>query len=1632
MARFDHTLLIIGCDRSHADQYRHWLIDQAGLPCSVLTAPYDGSIIELCQTQGVGGILLEDEASGDRALDLLVRINAQMGERCPPVIVLGRADVNLAVRSLKAGAIDYLVQDQITADILQQAVEAAFGSATPLTPSPTDPLTQSADLLQAMIENLPGGAVFVVDRNLRYWLAEGEALHAAGFEPKDLVGRTIFEVLPPELATYYESNYRQALAGKPFEHEHQAHDRCYISCGTPLRSPNGDAYAVLVVSYDISDRKRVEDERKQAEAALRESEEKYRTLFGSMDEAYAVVEVVADENGNWNDFLFLEVNPAFVKQTGMDYPVGRKATELLGTPNPQWAQVYGRVAETGEPIRFEEREATLDRVFDLYVFRLGGDGSRRVAVLFTDISDRKQAEAQLRRAAETDAFRVKLSDALRSLSDPVQIQAEACRLLGEQLGVDRAYYVEVHEAEGYARVNQHYSRGDSPSIVGNYPLSEYGWSLPIMRRSETIVITDTQSTNIIPDAERAAMAMIRMVGIVAIPLIKGEVLVGALAVNEPAPREWTEAEVELVRETAERIWADIQRAHAETALRQSEEKYRSLFTSIDEGFTLLEMIPDESGHPADFRIVETNPAWEQQTDLTNAVGKTLLEIAPNFEQQWLGFYSDVVISGRGRRTEYYTASVDRWYTVYASRIGGAGSRQVAVVFNDITDSKQAEEQQAFLLKLSDILQRLVQPNDIKAAAMRLLGEHLGVSRAQYHECDSSGEYYSADGVGYANGLPLLDLKYRIDDFGTFVNEDFAAGRPYRIDDLEVSPRVSAEEREAYRTYQIRAGAGVPLLRAGKLVAILAIHDVHPHPWTDLEMDLIRETAERIWTAVERTRTEKVLREAELQRVREQSTLEQEHQRAETLAELNHAKNLFFSNVSHEFRTPLTLLLGPLADAIADLEAREQGSRGAGGQGGNGDTSPALPLSPSPLAQLNLAHRNALRLLKLVNTLLDFSRVEAERIQVNYEPTDLAAYTANLASMFRSTIESAGLKFIVDCSPLPEPVYIDREMWEKIVLNLLSNAFKFTVEGEIEVRLFESSEFSMLSSELGKDASAQHSKFNTQHSKFVTLEVCDTGIGIPPDELPHIFERFYQSKSNQGRSYEGSGIGLALVQELVKLQGGTVDVTSEVGQGTTFTVTVPMGAEHLPTDARFSARWQSQMHLSGQSPNATATPTTTAQTNAFVQEAQSWQRDFGLQEAESAQEVSALEQPDNSKFKIQNSKSRILLVEDNADMRGYLQRLLDPYYEVETADDGSVALTMVQDALDRDGDGGPVYDLVLTDIMMPEIDGFELLRSLRENPDTREIPTILLSARAGEEAQIEGLEAGADDYLVKPFSARQLLARVNTHLQLAKMRRDVAYQKQITQEVQALNETLEQRVQARTAQLEAINQELDAFSYSVSHDLQTPLRYINSFVERLQTQLNADQADAASSLRYLGIIEQAAGQALKMINDLLQFSRMGKTPLRMVRVAMNELVEQVRSQLEPETIDRTIDWQIEPLPEVEGDPDLLRLVVQNLLSNAVKYTRDRRAATITIGSNAYDHEIVFFVQDNGAGFDMKYKDRLFSLFQRLHSQEQFAGTGVGLANVRRIVHRHGGRVWAEGAVEQGATFYVSLPKQEVIR
>lgn len=910
--------------------------------------------------------------------------------------------------------------------------------------------------------------------------------------------------------------------------------------------------------------------------------------------------------------------------------------------------------------------------------------------------------------------------------------------------------------------------------------------------------------------------------------------------------------------------------------------------------------------------------------------------------------------------------------------------------------------------------------------------------------------------------------------------------------------------------------------------------------------------------------------------------EEEKKRADMLEQLDHAKTAFFSNVSHEFRTPLTLMIGNLEATL-------------GGAG----------LPENEREQLDVAHRNSLRLLKLVNSLLDFSRIEAGRTQATYQPTNLSALTAELASNFRSACDRAGLKLLVDCPALSAPVFVDPGMWEKIVLNLLSNAFKFTFEGEIAVGL--------------REAGGQ-----------IELSVRDTGVGIPPAELPRLFERFHRIAGQKSRSHEGSGIGLALVQELVKLHGGEIQASSGAGSGATFTVRIPFGASHLPKE-----RLDLAQPLSS----------TAIRADAWVEEALHWISDepttFDVtpEQVHSWGDVPPLREG-----------ARILLADDNADMRGYVRRLLGRNCHVQTVSDGQEALAAAI---------AKRPDLILTDVMMPNLDGFGLLRAIRADETLRDIPVIMLSARAGEESRVEGLDAGADDYLAKPFSARELVARVSSLLELSRVRQqalvavrdserrtrelfrqapgficvlngpdhtfefvndaysrlvgnreylgkkvrdavpevagqgyfelldqcyrtgeafkgldtplelrrtpggpleklliDFVYQPitdgagnvtgilveghDVTDRVLAQAALLESETRYRTlfdsidegfciieaipvaddepgdyryiaanpalkaqsgvtvnvghdtirgvlsteaqswidvfdeirrtgkpirgerglltqgrvldlysfrledetkrrigviftditarkrseAELLRANQDLKQFAYSASHDLQEPLRtvriYSELLAEHLGDKLEGDTRD------FLDFVTSGATRMEMLVRDLLAYTQAGQLERPETAEDANAALNGALANLDGAIKASGAEVTSEILPSVMVHATHLQQLFQNLIGNAVKYRRPETPPVVKVTSQRDNESWLFSVSDNGLGIEAEYKERIFGLFKRLHTGDEYSGTGIGLAICQRIVEKYHGRIWVESEIGKGSTFNFTLP------
>jgi signal transduction histidine kinase/DNA-binding response OmpR family regulator len=784
----------------------------------------------------------------------------------------------------------------------------------------------------------------------------------------------------------------------------------------------------------------------------------------------------------------------------------------------------------------------------------------------------------------------------------------------------------------------------------------------------------------------------------------------------------------------------------------------------------------------------------------------------------------------------------------------------------------------------------------------------------------------------------------------------------------------------------------------------------------------------------------------------------ERRRAEALADLDRAKTTFFSNISHEFRTPLTLMLGPTEDALSS-------SRVLAG------------------TELESVHRNQLRLLKLVNTLLDFSRIEAGRVTVEYQALDLGRLTTDLASTFRSAIERAGLRLVVQVEPLPESVFADPQMWERILLNLLSNAFKFTFEGAITVRL------------------------HAPEAGWVRLSVTDTGVGIAEHELGRVFERFRRIEGTRARTHEGSGIGLALVSDLVKLHGGRIALASREHQGTTFTVDIPTGSAHVPLAQRVTTRLQG-VHMS-------AAP--------FVTEALRWLHDDNAAPGQ-GEDVSDEGLPPPS---YQERRSHILVVDDNADMRAYLTRILRQRWSVEAVGDGREALRACS---------ARRPDLIVTDVMMPELDGMALLSRIKSDPALRGIPVVMLSARAGEEARIEGIQAGADEYLVKPFSARELLARIGTRLELQRLGRRLAHERAAISDLfertpmpvailkgeelifesanvqyinvmggrslvgkpllQALpelrgqgwdellrgvlrsgvahvgrearvrilrggalvdtywtfiyapvraengrvdsvialcNEVTEQvearqRVEGLALEAARANRTKDEFLAMLGHELRNPLAPMVTALQLMRLR--------GTESREQDVLERQVAHLSRLVDDLLDVSRItrGKIELHRRPAELSEVVLRAMEMASPvlEETQHRVEIQVDPIGlGVKVDVDRMAQVVSNLLTNAAKYSDAR--SRIVIRGAAAGERVRLSIKDEGIGIASEMLDEVFDAFMQQPQtiERSRGGLGLGLTIVRSLVEKHDGVVRAESAgVGQGSEFIVELPPAPV--
>ncbi|MBD2427265.1 PAS domain-containing protein [Phormidium sp. FACHB-1136] len=1114
------------------------------------------------------------------------------------------------------------------------------------------------------------------------------------------------------------------------------------------RDEQGHIQQVVGSLTDISCRKRTE-------ANLQASEARFEAIANLVPDF--LWESEPDSFNTWCNQRWLDYTGQTLEQAlGLGWleaihPDDR-ATSLL---------IQRESAETGEPRREERRIRRHDGEYRWFVsnFVPIKNAEGKVIKLYgsvTDIHEGRMALEASQAAAEIDAFRVRLSDVLRSLTNPIHIQAEACHLLGEQLGVDRVFYAEINEIEGYAQINHEYTQAGLPSLLGRYSLADYGASLPYLRQGETVIVADTQTAVFVPERDRLALADLGLVGMLSLPLIKDGRLVGAFTATTTTPHDWTAAEVDLVRETAERLWTTMQRAEAEAAVKDLSERLALALQAGSIGTWDWDCVNEAHWDDQMYALYGTQnrreqagyPTWRDSLhpddrDRVEALLQAALRgeadyntefriLRPNGEIRWIQSIAQVQTDDHGNPkrmvgihqdiTERKRAESELKEQTSRLRLalhaGSYGIWEWDLVNDPIWDERIYEDYGLQNLGRPVTYQdwrNRIHPNDLPWVEAQLetdLRARIPFS-AEFRICRPDGElrWVSSTAKLYCDGQgqPMRmvgihqDITHRklaeqeicnsqakfqrlVDDIGdkfvvfsiaggtlfTYVSGGFQTvfGVPpeailgrYWADTIQWFPEsieLAQSEDETLRTGQVSSQEfEMSFVHPdGKARTVRVVQ----HPVLDGAGNLL--AIEGVLEDI----TERKAAEAELCR---------------TNAELERATRLkdeFLANMSHELRTPLTAILGMTEGLQEEIFG---------------------PLTERQQRSLATIERSSSHLLSLINDILDLSKIEAGQVDLDFNAISVSLLcSASIAFVKQQAYKKRQQITTLIPDGLPD-LYGDDRRLRQVLINLLTNAVKFTPEGG---HITLAANYITLAQ---NDVQAEifiHPQANPGDTLgLLSISITDTGIGISPEDAQRLFQPFVQVNTALNRQYEGTGLGLSLVKRLVEMHGGEVTFTSEVGSGSCFTVQLPIIA--LPnTDG-------SPVHVT--------------------------------ESIEAATPIDSAEAP------------LILLAEDNeANLSTTSSYLGAKGYRLVIAKNGLEAIDLATTAQPN---------LILMDIQMPHLNGLAAIRQIRQNPALSTVPIIALTALAMPADRERCLEAGANCYLSKPIRLKQLSQSITTLL-----------------------------------------------------------------------------------------------------------------------------------------------------------------------------------------------------------------------------------------------------------------------------
>ena len=1217
------------------------------------------------------------------------------------------------------------------------------------------------------------------------------------------------------------------------------------------------------------------------------------------------------------------------------------------------------------------------------------------------------------------AFLLKLSDALRPLSNPVEIEEAVTKLALDFMDADWCHYDTI-DGENLV-IQRGASRDGLPSLAGVYPISSFGLFKAALNTGIPTIIYDVHTTDLLDEELKILCIQLQNIAFVIVPVIKNGKPVGLLVLVQSKPRKWTEEEVQITIETAERTWATVERAKAEEALHKSEEKYRTLFSSIDEGVVLLELIFDENGKAVDWIYLEHNPALTQQTGMENVVGKRASELFTDLELVGLETHERIVKTGKPERHEFYVTETNAWFDIYFSKVGGEGSRKIICVYNNITERKEREERQTFILKLSDALRMQSSAVAIQETAMNILGEYMQVNRAFYTQALDDRETLIV-GAGYYKDIISLAGTIKFTDFDSDMMEIYGSGTTLVITDIGFDERFSEKAKAAFFAIEMRAAIAVPLVKDGMLKALVCVHQSIPRKWTEVEIALVEKVCERTWDAAERAIAEEALRQSE----EKYRTLFTSIDQGFVLCELVRNEDgkgidyyMLELNSTYEKQTGLSkeMVLGKtilevfpsmdkwLIDTFASVVINQlpvefeyyfESTNRWHEIKVYPDEKDKFTVLFRDITERKQAQKKAEEAYKIANAQVRNLFLEAPAIICVHRGPQ---HVLELSSKIHQQV--IGNKDI-----LGKPV---REAFPELegtgIYELLDHVYstgESFVGNEFPVKL-DRGNGKLVDAYFNFVYQATHNSEGKIDGIFVhgvdVTEQVLTRRKIEESEFRY-HEMIYSSPSLMC-ILKGEDLIIEIANDAILESWGKGEDVIGKSLVSVMPEIVEQGFDKLLL----------RVYKTGEPFYAYETPITLIRNGknelmhyTFVYQAQR-----------------------NVNGKIEGVAIIANEVTPQAELK---QQIIESENRFRTMADASPVFIWTLDA-----NGLPSYcnKTFLNFIGVSKNEDISDWKKIIHPDDVQfTFNTINIAINERRSYSVECRMLRADGYW------RWVIAQGNPSIGVNNEFLGFVGSSVDIHEQKTINEQLEYIVAERTTELLRSNEDLQQFAHVASHDLKEPVRKIRTFGNRLSQEFETLLPEKAKT--YLIKIENAATRLSGMIDGVLKYSSLDSEVIQDEIIDLNETIRNIESDLELLIAQKTATLQYHNLPSIEGYSILIYQLFYNLINNSLKFSKNEIAACITITSKflqakdlkkyglvgSTENFVGIEIKDNGIGFNFLDAEQIFKTFSRLHSKDLYDGTGLGLSLCKKIVDRHGGAISAEGKEMDGATFEIILP------